>query len=157
MRFVAMLLMLVGTSLFLVGCGGEAETGKGKKAAANHDHDHGDHGDHGDHIGAASAHKIELKDAPFNAKWEHADDLVTITICDNDYKKDVEIAATELVVTDVGGKNVFKLPAVKKNEQGEASVFELADEKLEMTMDNKPTLSVKVGDKEYKTTVIHMH
>lgn len=148
--------VLAFSACLMVGCGGETDGKKDKKSAHNHDHDHGDHGS-SDHIGAASAHKIELKDAPFNAKWEHAGDLVTIKICDNDYKEAVEIAAKEILISDTGDKNVFKLPAIKKNDKGEASVFELADEKLEMLMDHKPTLTVKVGDKEYKTTVIHIH
>ena len=131
MRLLVTLFLIVGTALFVTGCGGDADSGKGKKKTAGNQ----DNGAHGDHIGAASAHKIELKDAPFNAKWEHAGDLVTITICDNDYKAPVEIAASELKVADPGEKNVFKLPAVKKNDKGEASVFELANEDLEMIMD----------------------
>lgn len=154
MKIVSNVVCLLAVCLFFAGCGGDEKGGKEKKAAHNHDdHNH----DHGDHIGAASAHKIELKDAPFNAKWEHAGDLVTIKICDNDYNKEMAIATDELVVTDAAGKNVFKLPAVEKNDKGEASEFELADEKLELMMDHKPTLSVKVGDKEYKTTIIHIH
>lgn len=154
MRAATVLCLVLGIGLGFVGCGGDADKGKGKTAKKKDDHDH-DHGH--DHIGASSAHKIELKDAPFNAMWTHAGDLVTIKIVDNDYKEEVFIAATELVVTDAGGKNSFKLPAVEKNDKGDGAEFELADEKLELIMDHKPTLSIKVGDKEYKTTIIHIH
>lgn len=153
MRIVTVFMLVLGLCFLTAGCGGE--TDKDKKTAKKHSHD--DHADHGDHIGGNNPHKIEFKDAPFNAKWAHAGDLVTITITDNEYKKDMPIAAAELVVVDKGGKNEYKLPALKKNEKGEAAVFELESEALEMTMDNEPTLKVKLGDKEHKTVVYHIH
>lgn len=141
------------------GCGGESG-----KTASDHDHKHDhkhehDHdNDHGnDHIGANSPHKIELKDAPFNAQWTHEHDVVSITIVDNEYKKKQAIDATEILIVDKGGKNEFKLPAKEKDDAGKASVFELESKTLEAVMDNEPTLRIKVGDKEYSTRIIHIH
>ncbi len=148
MRVFGVLVLGLAATLMTVGCGGET-----KKDKSPPTDDHANH----DHIGGNNPHKIELKDAPFNAKWAHAGELVTITIVDNDYKKEVAIGATELVVSDKGNKNSFKLPPLKKNEKGEASVFELADKKLKLIMDHEPTLTVKVGDKTYTATIIHIH
>ena len=154
MRIMTLFLLICGLALFHAGCGGETGNGSGKKSGHDHDHDH-DH-DHGDHIGANNPHKIELKDAPFNALWEHAGDLVTIRIVDNEYKKEVAIKTKELVVADEGGKNTFSIPALKV-ENGEASVFEKEDKKLLIIMDAKPTLTVEVDGKKHQTTIIHMH
>ncbi|MEC9094951.1 MAG: hypothetical protein VX438_19745 [Planctomycetota bacterium] len=152
LKLAAWFLLICGSILFQFGCVSESNSKGTKPATAPHAH-----GDHGEHIGGNNPHKIELKDAPFNAKWAHAGDLVTITIVDNDYKNEIAIAASEIVISDKEGKNIFKMPPLKKNEDGKASVFELDDEKLEITMDHEPTLSVVVGDKTYKTTVIHIH
>lgn len=151
MKKLMLMMVLMSVVSLIAGCGGEAEKKKAGKKSAQNEHSSSDH------IGGANPHKIELKDAPFNAMWEHAGDLVTITITDNEYKNETPIAAEVVTVTDAGKKNTFDLKPIKKDENGHASKFELESEKLEMTMDNKPTLSVKVGEKTHETVVLHIH
>ena len=154
MRAIAAFSLTICFSLLLTGCGGEATSKKGEKKAHNHAHDDGEA--HGDHF-TNNPHKIELKDAPFNALWGHAGDLVSFTIVDNDYKKEMPIKADSVLVVDVGGKNKFTVPALKKDENGMACEFELESEDLEATLDSKPTFSVTVDGKTYSTTVLHVH
>lgn len=151
MRIATVLMLVLSLCLLTTGCGGEKDKKDGKNEKTK------TAGGDTDHIGGNNPHKIEFKDAPFNAKWAHAGDLVTITITDNEYKNEMPIATAELVVVDKAGKNEYKLPALKKNDKGEAAVFELESGPLEMVMDNEPTLKVKVGDKEHSTVVYHIH
>lgn len=154
MRAIAAFSLTICFSLLLTGCGGETTSKKSEKKAHNHAHDDGEA--HGDHF-TNNPHKIELKDAPFNALWGHAGDLVSFTIVDNDYKKEMPIKADSVLVVDVGGKNKFTVPALKKDENGMACEFELESEDLEATLDSKPTFSVTVDGKTYSTTVLHVH
>lgn len=152
MRFAAVLLTIFGLLTLPTGCGGDKE--KGKQTADNHDdHNHGS----SDHIGGNNPHKIIFKDAPFNALWEHAGDLVTFHIVDNEFKAETAIAADEIVISDNEEKNIIKVPASEKNEKGEAMEFELDDKKLATIMDHDPKMTIKVGDKSYTTIVKHIH
>lgn len=160
MQKLFILTVMICSVTFIAGCGGDGDkktADKDKKAHNHDDHKDGDDHDHGDHIGANNPHKIEFKDAPFNALWGHAGDLVTITVTDNEYKKEMPISAKEIVVSDKGGKNKFNLKPVKAGDDGKCAEFELANEALELVMDEKPTVSITEGGKTYEAVVVHIH
>lgn len=157
MRAFAAFSLTICLSIFLSGCGGETEKKEtSQKAHDDHGHTHDDGEDHGEHL-TNNPHKIELKDAPFNALWGHAGDLVSFTIVDKDYKKETPIKADSVMVVDVGGKNKFTVKAHKPDDKGMACEFEIESEDLEAIMDHKPTFSVTVDGKTYSTVVLHVH
>lgn len=153
MRAFAALSLTICFSLLLTGCGGDTKSDK-KTTKKEHVHDDGEA--HSDHF-TNNPHKIELKDAPFNALWGHVTGVVTFTIVDNEYKEPMPIKAESVTVVDKGGKNKFTVKAHKPDEKGMASEFEIESEDLEAIMDHKPTFSVTVDGKTYSTEVLHVH
>ena len=156
MKHLSILLLGLSTALFFAGCGGETEG----KDDHGHDHDHGEKhaDDHDDHIGGAHIDKVKLDDAPFNLSLQFAGgDTVIFKAMDKDFEKEVEIECTEILVTDAGGENTFKVKAVEPKD-GKAKEFELHDELLySLLHDAQPTISVTVGEETYKKKFVHEH
>lgn len=91
-----------------------------------HAHDHAHHGPHGGHI-------VEIGEEEYHAEWTHEENgKVTFYILDAEVKKEVPIAAEELVIEVKIGMNeptTVKLPAVNPQD-GKASTFEVVDKQL---------------------------
>jgi len=110
--------------LWLGGCNnpaGQSGTSKGTEA-----HDHAHHGPHQGHL-------TELGQEEYHAEWTHDETgKVTFYILDADAKKEVPIAAEELVIDIKLGDNKpvsYKLPAVNPVD-GKSAVFEIVDKGL---------------------------
>lgn len=156
---VAIVLAFIG----LTGCGKpEAKKGAGHDhdhAHHDHDHDHAAHGPNGGHI-------LEIGDEEYHAEWLHDDESgnVKVIILDDKMKKEVPIAAAEVVIaTKIGEKtNDYKLAASNPSagEKPTASRFELEDKTLVTALKAagkgvEATLKLEIAGKAYSTKIEH--
>lgn len=116
----------------LVGCGSSNNSTANKPKEHSHEHDHHHHDDHGPNGG----HVLELGEEEYHAEWIYDEESgnVKIIILDGEMKKEVPIAATEVLIeTKVAGKdNAYKLAASNPTagEKPTATRFEIEDKAL---------------------------
>jgi altronate dehydratase len=145
---------LVG--LWLLGCSGAANhSEKPPKAGDAHDHDHVHHGPHNGHL-------MEIGEEEYHAEWTNDESgKVTFYILDAAAKKEVPIAAEEIVIDVKIGENApktYKLTAVNPMD-GKASAFEIVDKQFEALFDQLKssglvlTLHVNINGKQFDQRV----
>src|SRR5260221_6394376 len=118
---------LVG--LWLAGCTSPANHSEKAPQAGNaHDHEH-DHAHHGPHNG----HLMEIGDEEYHAEWTHDESgKVTFYILDGEAKKEVPIAAEEIVIDVKIGDHqpvTYRLAAINPMD-GKSATFEIIDKQL---------------------------
>lgn len=143
----------------LVGCGPSAEykTNEQLKTERGSDHDH-DHDDHGH--GAAGPHGgaiVELGEEEYHAEIVVDDKThsLVVYLLGKDAKTASPITATEVTVGLGGDKSVaLKAAPLEGEEEGKASKFELADEKVVHELLDAGflhgSLKVQIGEKAYE-------
>src|SRR5436190_22407029 len=118
---------LVG--LWLAGCGSANHSEKTPKSGDGHDHEH-EHVHHGPHNG----HLMEIGEEEYHAEWTHDESgKVTFYLLDAAAKKEVPIAAEEVVIDVKIGENAsksYKLAAVNPMD-GKSASFEIVDKQFE--------------------------
>jgi hypothetical protein len=127
--------MMIGLAaacaMWLAGCNSKANNSDAPKAGDAHAHAHVHHGPHQGHL-------MEIGGEEYHAEWTHDESgKVTFYILDSDAKKEVPIAADELVIDVKIGENTpktFKLAAVNPVD-GKAAAFEIVDKQFESLFD----------------------
>ena len=121
-------LSLASSAIFLLaaGCNPPAAPKAGAPAASHAEHAHTHAGPHGGHV-------MVVGDEEYHAEWTHDESgKVTFYILDASGKKDVPIAADEIVIdVKIGTQEpkTYKLAALSPLD-GKASAFELVDKGL---------------------------
>ena len=161
-RNTLMLGLAAVVSLWLAGCNGPANPGaKAPKVADAHDHAH-DHAHHGPHHG----HLMEIGGEEYHAEWTHDESgKVTFYILDADAKKDVPIAAEEIVIDVKIGENPskeYKLAAVNPMD-GKTATFEIVEKNLLGVFEQLKspgivaTLKLSINGKDYAQKIEEHH
>jgi hypothetical protein len=151
--------LAVVCALWLTGCNSKANNSdapKGGEAPA-HDHDH-DHVHHGPHQG----HLMEIGGEEYHAEWTHDESgKVTFYILDSEAKKEVPIAAEELMIDVKIGNNAakpYKLAAINPTD-GKAAAFEIVDKQFESLFDQLKstgivlTLHANINGKQFDQVI----
>ena len=144
---------LVG--LWLIGCSGTANHSEKTPKPDAHDHDHVHHGPHNGHL-------MEIGEEEYHAEWTHDESgKVTFYILDAAAKKEVPIAAEEVVIDVKIGENAsksYKLAAVNPMD-GKSASFEIVDKQFEALFDQLKssglvlTLHVNINGKQFDQRV----
>lgn len=153
------LLFVAGLSLLAlaIGCGPNDKPKPPVLPAGNdHGHDHGhdhDHHDH-EHIGLHGGRVIVAGAKHVEVMIDDKAGKVTFWVLDETMKKEVPIAATELVVDVVlPGKDKveYKIPAVAAAAEGKASKFEATDKALATAVEvgSGATLHIEIDGKKH--------
>jgi hypothetical protein len=164
---LTLMAMLAGGAL--LGCSGGASPMNADSHAADKDHHEGGGHDHGhEHAhpaeGPHHGQLIELGKEEYHAELTHDDAsrTVAIYVLDNEAKAAVPIEAKEVTINlVVGGKpSQFTLPAAPQESDpaGQASRFQLADEKLCESLDAEGAtgrLNLEIGGKPFTGEVAH--
>jgi hypothetical protein len=146
--------LAAAVGLLLAGCN-NASKPNAKGDAAAHDHDHAHHGPHQGHL-------MEIGEEEYHAEWTHDESgKVTFYILDADAKKEVPIAAEEIVIDVKIGDNApkeYKLAAVNPKD-GKSAVFEIVDKNLLGVLETRKspgitaTLHVNINGKQFDSVI----
>jgi hypothetical protein len=147
--------LAAAVGLALAGCNNTSKpNAKGGDAAA-HDHDHAHHGPHQGHL-------MEIGEEEYHAEWTHDESgKVTFYILDADAKKEVPIAAEEIVIDVKIGDNppVQKRLAAVNPVDGKSAAFEIVDKEFEGLLDQLKstaivlTLHVNINGKQFDSVI----
>jgi hypothetical protein len=142
--------------LWLCGCNNAAHQSAVPKAGGEEAHDHAHHGPHHGHL-------MEIGEEEYHAEWTHDESgKVTFYILDGEAKKEVPIAADEIVIDVKIGDNKpvqYKLAAVNPT-GGKSAAFEIVDKPFEGLLDQLKkstsivlTLHVNINGKQFDPVI----
>lgn len=154
----------------LNGCNDAASTAKDTTKSSqndgdNHNHDDHDGHEHGgdDHAGDHDAHAhgpngghlFDFSGEDYKGEWKHYSDnhVVRVFVLDEEAKEAVPVAAESVTIRRTAGDDgtVFTLDAESPDAEGNASVYSLDSQDLDIAMNLGVIVEMKVGDKTYST------